>query len=102
MAMANTPAAALSAVAPADIGKASGVVNTLQRFGSAFAIAIVSAVFAANGHFGSPVSVAAGFRPAITVAAGLSLLGAITALAITSRRRTPMHAAQRMVAEDAA
>ncbi len=102
MAMANTPAAALSAVAPADIGKASGVVNTLQRFGSAFAIAIVSAVFAANGHFGSPVSVAAGFRPAITVAAGLSLLGAITALAITSRRRTPMHAAQRVVVEDAA
>jgi MFS family permease len=90
MALPSTPSAAMSAVAPADMGKASGVLNTLQRFGSAFAIAVVSAVFAANGHFGSPASVVAGFRPAFAVAAGLSLLGALTALAITSRRRAPM------------
>jgi len=31
--------AALSAVPPADIGKASGVNSTLQRFGSVFAVA---------------------------------------------------------------
>jgi EmrB/QacA subfamily drug resistance transporter len=99
MAMANTPTAALSAVAPADMGKASGVMNTLQRFGSAFAIAVVSVVFAANGHFGSPVSVAAGFRPATAVAAGLSLLGAVTALAITGGRRTPMRTAQTEIEE---
>jgi EmrB/QacA subfamily drug resistance transporter len=90
MALPSTPSAAMSSVAPADMGKASGVLNTLQRFGSAFAIAIVSAVFAANGHFGSPASVVAGFRPAFAVAAGLSMLGALTALAITSRRRAPM------------
>ncbi len=90
MALPSTPSAAMSSVAPADMGKASGVLNTMQRFGSAFAIAVVSAVFAANGHFGSPASVVAGFRPAFAVAAGLSLLGALTALAITSRRRPPM------------
>src|SRR5712692_1538428 len=90
MALPSTPSAAISSVVPADMGKASGVLNTLQRFGSAFAIAVVSAVFAANGHFGSPASVVAGFRPAFAVAAGLSLLGALTALAITSRRRPPM------------
>src|SRR5216684_3118662 len=84
------PSAAMSSVAPAEMGKASGVLNTMQRFGSAFAIAVVSAVFAANGHFGSPASVVAGFRPAFAVASGLSLLGALTALAITSRRRPPM------------
>jgi len=90
MALPSTPSAAMSSVAPADMGKASGVLNTLQRFGSAFAIAVVSAVFAANGHFGSPASVVAGFRPAFAVAAGLSLLGALTALAITSRRSVTM------------
>src|SRR5216683_1993846 len=94
MALPSTPSAAMSSVAPADMGKASGVLNTMQRFGSAFAIAVVSAVFAANGHFGSPASVVAGFRPAFAVAAGLSLMGALTALAITSRRRAPMQMSQ--------
>lgn len=57
MAIPSTPTAAMSAVRPADIGKASGVFNTMQRFGAPFAVAIVSAVFAANGRFGSPASV---------------------------------------------
>jgi len=102
MALPTTPTAAMSAVTPADMGKASGVINTVQRFGSAFAIAVVSAVFAANGHFGTPASVAAGFRPALAVGAGLSLLGAITALAITSRRRTPMRTTAKIAEEAAA
>jgi MFS family permease len=85
MALPTTPTAALSAVLPAEIGKASAVVNTLQRFGAAFSIAVVSAVFAANGHLGTPMSESAGFQPALMVAAGLSVLGAITALAIGRR-----------------
>ena len=99
MAIPATPTAAMSAVAPADMGKASGVLNTMQRFGAAFAVAIVSAVFAANGHFGSPASVTAGFRPAFAVSAGLSLLGALTALAITRRQATPRPAFQELVEE---
>jgi EmrB/QacA subfamily drug resistance transporter len=86
MAIAATPTAALGAVAPADMGKASGANSTLQRFGSAFGIAVATAVFAANGHLGTPASFDAGFRPALAVAAGLSLLGAISALAVAGRR----------------
>jgi len=89
MAIPITSTAVLSAVAPPDMGKASGVNSTLQRFGAAFAIAIAAAVFTANGHLGTPLSFTAGFRPALGVVAGLSVLGAITAMAMTGRRRQP-------------
>lgn len=85
MALPTTPTAALGAVPITEIGKASGVINTLQRFGAAFAIAVVSAVFAANGHLGSAAGVSSGFRPATAVVAGMSTLGAL--LAIGSARR---------------
>jgi len=87
MALAATPAAALSAVEPRDIGRASGATNTLQRFGGVFGIAVASAVFAANGHLGTAAGFTAGFRPALAVVAGLSVLGAVSALAV-SRGRT--------------
>ncbi len=87
MVFATAPTAALNAVAPPDMGKAAGANSTLQRFGGAFGVAVTTAVFAAYGHLGSPASFDAGFRPALVVAAGLSLLGAVTALAVTSRQR---------------
>jgi EmrB/QacA subfamily drug resistance transporter len=87
MALPTVPTAVLSSVAPAEMGKASGVINMMQRFGAVFAVAIASSVFAAFGHLGSAASVTSGFRPAMVVATGLSLLGAITALALTTRRR---------------
>jgi MFS family permease len=86
MALPTVPTAVLSAVAPAEMGKASGISNMMQRFGAVFAVAIGSSVFAAYGHLGTPASVTAGFRPALTLAAALSLLGALTALAIAARR----------------
>jgi EmrB/QacA subfamily drug resistance transporter len=82
MALPTAPAAALSAVPPADLGKAAGTSNTLQRFGSAFGVAVATAVFAANGGLGTPAGFAAGFRPALGLAAALSALGAVTALAV--------------------
>jgi EmrB/QacA subfamily drug resistance transporter len=91
MVLPTAPAAALGAVAPADMGKASGVNNTLQRFGGAFGIAIGTAVFSANGHLGTPASFVAGYRPALALAAGLSVLGAVGALA-TGPRRQPVPA----------
>jgi hypothetical protein len=63
--------------------------NTLQRFGGVFGVAVVTAVFTATGHLGTPDQVAAGFRPALAVSAALSLIGAATALAVTRRRRAP-------------
>jgi EmrB/QacA subfamily drug resistance transporter len=86
MAIPTVPTAALSAVSPDDVGRASGVTNTMQRFGGAFGIALVSAVFAAHGHLGSAASFTAGYRPAMLGAAGLSLLGAVAAAAISRRR----------------
>jgi EmrB/QacA subfamily drug resistance transporter len=92
MALPIVPTAIMNSVAPKDMGKASGVNSTMQRFGSAFAIAIASAVFASNGHIGTAFSFDAGFRPALAMVAGLSLVGALTAVAGVSVRRQPANA----------
>jgi len=89
MAIPTVPTTALNAVPPADMGKASGVQNTLQRFGAVFGVAIVAAVFSANGHLGSPATLISGFRPALAAAASLSLAGALTALGARARRSSP-------------
>ena len=90
MALPTSPVAVLGAVAPVDIGKASGVNSTLQRFGGVFGVAVASAVFASYGHIGSPTSFTAGFRPATAVTAAFALVGALSALAVSSRRRQPV------------
>jgi len=82
MPFATAVTAAVGAVAPRDLGKASGVNSTLQRFGGAFGVATVTAVFAANGRLGTAAGFTAGFRPALAVAAGLAAVGAVTALAV--------------------
>jgi MFS family permease len=87
MAIPTMPTAALDSVPPADLGTASGVQNTLQRFGAVFGVAIVTAVFSASGGLGSASGVIAGVRPALTTSAGLSLLGALAALAARRRRQ---------------
>ncbi|HUA42184.1 MAG TPA: MFS transporter, partial [Streptosporangiaceae bacterium] len=86
MVIPTTPTAALGAVPLADIGTASGVQTTLQRFGAVFGVAIITAVFAASGHLGSAAGVISGVRPALTAAAGLSLAGALAALAVGRRQ----------------
>jgi EmrB/QacA subfamily drug resistance transporter len=93
MALPTVPTAVLSAVAPEEMGKASGINYMAQRFGAVFAIAIGSAVFTAYGHFGSPESVTAGFKPALWACAALAVLAAVSALGITpSRRQTSTQA----------
>jgi EmrB/QacA subfamily drug resistance transporter len=89
MVLPTASAATLNSVGPADIGRASGVGNTMQRFGAAFGIAIVTVVFTAHGHLGSPASVTAGYRPALLAAAAISLAGALAAAAV-GRRATPV------------
>lgn len=87
LAMPSVPTAALGAVRPVDMGKASGVNSTLQRFGGVFGLAIATAVFAANGHLGTAAGFSAGFRPALIACAAFSVLGACTALAVHLRPR---------------
>lgn len=86
MVIPTAPAAALGAVSREDIGKASGVNSTLQRFGGVAGVAIATAVFAAHGHLGTPASFDAGFRPALVASAAFSLVGALCGLAVTTRR----------------
>jgi MFS family permease len=87
MALPTVPTAVLSAVAPEEMGKASGINYMAQRFGTVFALAIASAVFSAHGHLGSPAAVTAGFRPALWVCVAFAVLAAATAIGITSSRR---------------
>jgi len=89
MALPTSPAAALGAVSLADLGKASGVNSTLQRFGGVFGVAIASAVFASYGRIGTPSSFTAGFRPAMEWLAAFAIVGAISALAVRARHTSP-------------
>jgi EmrB/QacA subfamily drug resistance transporter len=87
MALPTVPTVVLDAVAPEEIGKASGINYMAQRFGTVFALAIASAVFSAHGHLGSPSAVTAGVRPALWACACFAVLAALSAVAITSSRR---------------
>jgi MFS family permease len=87
MALPTVPTTVLDAVAPEEMGKASGINYMAQRFGTVFALAIASAVFAAHGHLGSPAAVTAGFRPALWACVCFAVLAALSGIAMTSRRR---------------
>jgi MFS family permease len=79
-------AGGLNAVPPARLGKAAGTLNTMQQFGAVFGVAVVTAVFNATGSLAGAASVTSGYRPALAVSAGISLLGAIVAIGM--RRAT--------------
>ncbi len=80
--------AVLGAVAPADIGKASGTFSTMRQLGGAFGLAIAVAVFAGAGGYASPQAFTDGFAPAIAVSAALSLGGALAGLLLSVRKVT--------------
>jgi EmrB/QacA subfamily drug resistance transporter len=68
------------------IGKAAGTNSMMRELGGVFGIAIAVAVFAGAGGYASTQAFTDGFTPAILVAAGLALAGAIAGLALPSRR----------------
>jgi EmrB/QacA subfamily drug resistance transporter len=88
MALPTVPTTVLDAVAPHEMGKASGINYMAQRFGTVFALAIASAVFAGHGHLGTPTTVTAGFRPALWTCACFAILAALSGVAISSLKRT--------------
>jgi len=92
MALPTVPTAVLNAVAPDELGKASGINYMMQRLGPAVAIAVASAVFAAYGHLATPASVTDGFKPALAACAGFALLAALGALTITPPKERPRQA----------
>jgi EmrB/QacA subfamily drug resistance transporter len=93
MAMPAVQSAVMRSVARNEVGKAAGTFNMLRFLGGAFAIAIVSAVFAGSGGYASAGAFSDGFAAAIGVSSGLSLLGAIAATALPRVRRAPQVAA---------
>jgi len=91
MALPTVPTAVLSAVAPREMGKASGINYMAQRFGAVFAVAIGSTVFATYGGLASPATVTAGFKPALW---GCSIFAGVGALAATAMSARPKPAAE--------
>ena len=59
----------LSAVRPEQEGKASGATNTIREVGGVFGVAVLAAVFTANGGYNDPTAYVAGLQPAIALGA---------------------------------
>jgi EmrB/QacA subfamily drug resistance transporter len=87
MAMPAVQNAILGSVAPAEMGKASGIFNMGRFLGGMFGIAVMVAAFSARNEVHSAAGFSDGFASAVIVAAALSLLGAIAGLALPARRR---------------
>jgi EmrB/QacA subfamily drug resistance transporter len=89
MAMPASQNVVINAVAADAIGKASGILNMGRQLGGAFGIAILVAVFAGAGGYGSAQAFSDGFAPALAVSAALSLGGALCAAGLPRRRPAP-------------
>jgi EmrB/QacA subfamily drug resistance transporter len=87
LAMPAAQNAVISAVAPAEIGKASGAFNMFRFLGGAFGIACLVAVFDRTGGLGSPQAFSSGFAAADGVAAALSAVAALAGLGLPARHQ---------------
>jgi EmrB/QacA subfamily drug resistance transporter len=87
MALPAPSAAGLNAAPAALLGRAAGVLNTVQQLGQAVGVAVVTVVFDAHGSLDSPAQTLSGYEPALVTAATISLLGAAAALGISHQRR---------------
>ena len=76
----------LGSMADSALGKAAGANSMMRELGGVFGVAVVVAVFAGAGSYASPQAFTDGFEPAILVAAGLALIGALAGLALPGRR----------------
>lgn len=86
MAMPAVQSAVLGAVEPSDMGKASGLFNTLRQLGGVFGVALVVAVFTRTGGYAGAGEFAAGFTATLMVTAALSLAGAVAGLRLKPRQ----------------
>jgi hypothetical protein len=97
LAIPATTRAAVSRVAPAELGTASGTYSTLRQLGGAFGVAILGATFAAfaapggaagsggagvSGGFAAATAFADGYLPALAVAAVFALAASAAGLAL--------------------
>ena len=89
----------VNSVPPEAIGKAAGTNSTMRELGGVLGIALGVAAFSTAGGYASPAQFSDGFVAAMGVAAGLSLLAALSATALPTRPAlgvlTPPAAAER-------
>jgi hypothetical protein len=69
------------------------------RMEALLGIAVLAAVFAGTGGYGSARQFLAGFTPAIFVCAAVALAGALVSLAVPGRRTTPIAIADQPMPE---
>ncbi|GAA2135582.1 MFS transporter [Actinomadura napierensis] len=85
-------ARAVLGFAPPELsGVASGVSNSLRQLGTVLGIAVLGAVFAAQGDFTTPQAFADGLQPALWLGAAVLGVAAVAALLIPA---LPTHAEQ--------
>jgi EmrB/QacA subfamily drug resistance transporter len=86
MSMPATQSASIGSLPREAVGIASGIYGMVRQLGGAVGVAVLAAVFATNGGYGSPALFSAGFTRAMVVCGVLSLTGAIAGLGIAARR----------------
>jgi EmrB/QacA subfamily drug resistance transporter len=89
MSLPAAQSAVLGAVEPPDMGRASGAFSTLRQLGGSFGVAVLVAVFAGAGGYGSPQAFSDGFVAAIAACAGLALAAALAGGALPRRHQLP-------------
>lgn len=83
LAMPAVQSAVLGSVAPPDMGKASGVYNTMRRLGWACGAAAAVAVFGGAGSLTSAKTMAAGYAAVLLLTAALSTVAAVVSLRLS-------------------
>jgi EmrB/QacA subfamily drug resistance transporter len=79
-------ATVLSAVAPSEQGKASGVSTAVRELAVVAGVAVLGGVFAGAGDLDSSTRFLEGAAPAIAVAAAIATAGVLTTLVLPRRR----------------
>ena len=87
MAMPAVQNAIMSAVAPVEMGKASGIFNMARFLAGMFGVALLVAVFSTTHNGASTSAYAAAFANAVLVAALLSLCSAVAGFWLPGRAR---------------
>ena len=82
----------VASVPLSDSGVAAGTNSALRELGGVFGVAILAAVFAANGSYASPALFIDGFKPAIMVAALAPVIGIIAAILAPAKSTPPRQA----------
>jgi MFS family permease len=90
-AMPAVQSAVLGSVPPADMGKASGIYNTMRQLGWACGAAAAVAIFSAFGNLATAKTMAAGYSAVLLLTAALSAAAALVAsrLPNAGRSRSP-------------